>query len=70
MSGIDRALADLLEAGDEGRGDDRVECLARAEQLIAVADGIAMQALFDPESRPPSRQLSTLHATVGPMLAR
>ena len=63
-------LAHLLQAGADGRGDDRAACLARAEQLIAVADGIAMQALFDPESWPASRQLSTLHATVGPMLAR
>ncbi len=63
-------LADLLQAGDDGRGGDRAACLARAEQLIAVADGIAMQALFDPETWPASRQLSTLHATVGPMLAR
>ena len=63
-------LADLLQASDDGRGDDRDACLGRAEQLIAVADGIAVQALFDPESWPPARQLSTLHATVGPMLAR
>jgi hypothetical protein len=38
--------------------------------LIAVADGIAVQALFDPESWPPERQLATLHATVEPMMAR
>jgi len=63
-------LADLLEAGDDGRGDDRAACVGRAERLIAVADGIAMQALFDPESWPPARQLSTLHTTVGPMLPR
>ena len=69
-------LADLLQACDEGRGasgrrgDGRGAFVARAEQLIAVADGIALQALFDPESWPASRQLSTLHATVEPMLAR
>ena len=32
-----------------------------AEQLIAVADGIAIQALFDPASWPPHRQLAALH---------
>lgn len=32
-----------------------------AEHLIAVADGIAIQALFDPASWPAERQLSALH---------
>jgi AcrR family transcriptional regulator len=42
--------------------------LAVAEQLIAVANGIAVQALFDPESWPADRQLATLHATIEPLL--
>ena len=62
-------LADLLHASDDGSRDDHAACVVRAEQLIAVADGIAMQALFDPESWPATRQLAALHATVGPMLA-
>lgn len=32
-----------------------------AEHLIAVVDGVAVQALFDPESWPPERQLDALH---------
>jgi hypothetical protein len=43
--------------------------VVRAEQLIAVADGIAVQALFDPDSWPPHRQLATLHETIDPLLA-
>jgi len=39
-----------------------------AEQLIAVANGIAVQALFDPSSWPSDRQLATLHATIEPLL--
>jgi AcrR family transcriptional regulator len=35
-----------------------------AERLIAVADGIAVQALFDPESWPASRQLEALHESL------
>jgi AcrR family transcriptional regulator len=60
-------LAELVRRGAGRRRDDAV---ARAERLIAVADGIAVQALFDPESWPPERQLATLHATVEPMMAR
>jgi AcrR family transcriptional regulator len=41
---------------------------ALAEQLIAIADGIALQALFDPSSWPVERQLTTLHATIAPLL--
>lgn len=37
-----------------------------AEQLIAQADGIAMQALFDPDSWPGERQLAMLHAMLSP----
>ena len=59
-------LADLVRRVVGASSDD---AMARAEQLIAVADGIAMQALFDPESWPPARQLELLHTTVEPMLA-
>ena len=42
---------------------------ALAEQLIAVADGIALQALFDPDSWPADRQRTTLLETIEPLLA-
>ena len=42
--------------------------LAVAEQLIAVANGIAVQALFDPSSWPADRQLATLHSTIQPLM--
>ena len=45
-----------------------VASLRVAEQLIAVANGIAVQALFDPSSWPSDRQLATLHATIEPLL--
>lgn len=35
-----------------------------AERLIAQADGIALQALFDPASWPPERQVSALDAAL------
>ncbi len=46
--------------------DDGAETLA--ERLIAAADGIAVQALFDPELWPPAHQLATLHAAIKPLL--
>ena len=46
------------------------QALTVAEQLIAVANGIAVQALFDPSSWPADRQLATLHSTIEPLLAR
>jgi AcrR family transcriptional regulator len=41
---------------DSNDGDART----MAERLIALADGIAVQALFDPSSWPPRRQLAAL----------
>lgn len=35
-----------------------------AERLIAVVDGIALQALFDPETWPPTRQFEALDAGI------
>jgi AcrR family transcriptional regulator len=35
-----------------------------AEQLIAAADGVAIQALFDPDHWTPDRQLAALHAAL------
>ncbi len=45
-----------------------IEAAALAERLIAVADGIAVQAMFDPASWPAHRQLATLHETIGSLL--
>ena len=45
------------------------EAAALAERLIAMADGIAVQALFDPEGWPAARQLARLHELVDPLLA-
>jgi AcrR family transcriptional regulator len=41
------------------------EAMVEAERLIAALDGIALQALFDPESWPPGRQLSALDGALG-----
>lgn len=37
----------------------------RAEHLIAHVDGVALQAMFDPESWPPDRQLAMLDRMLG-----
>jgi AcrR family transcriptional regulator len=52
-----------LQVSESGwsRGDPRTT----AERLIALVDGIAMQALFDPTSWPPQRQLAALDAELG-----
>lgn len=42
--------------------------VALAERLIAAADGIAVQALFDPASWPPERQIARLHESIDPLL--
>jgi TetR/AcrR family transcriptional regulator, transcriptional repressor of bet genes len=39
---------------------------AEAERLIAVVDGVAMQALFDPASWPPSRQRAVVDGALSP----
>jgi len=60
-------VAGLVAASGAGRGAD-AEVLA--EQLIAAADGIAVQALFDPDGWPATRQLSRLQETIRPLLER
>ena len=67
-----------MPIASSGRGSPSWRCRAEwrptkqslsvAEQLIAVANGIAVQALFDPSSWPADRQLATLHATIEPLL--
>jgi AcrR family transcriptional regulator len=48
-------VAGLVERCTGGSADDG---LGIAEQLIGAVDGIALQALFDPESWPPARQIA------------
>lgn len=50
-------VAGLVERCTGGSVDDGLEI---AEQLIGAVDGIALQALFDPESWPPARQMAAL----------
>ena len=50
-------VAGVVERCISGSDVDRLEI---AEQLIGAVDGIALQALFDPESWPPARQLAAL----------
>ena len=40
-----------------------------AERLVACADGIAVQALFDHDGWPAERQLTRLHELIDPLLA-
>jgi hypothetical protein len=58
-------VAALVEQSGAARRD---EAEAVAERLIAVADGISIQALFDPGGWPAARQLSRLHDLLGPLL--
>jgi hypothetical protein len=44
--------------------------VAEAERLITVVDGVAIQALFDPESWPAERQLAALDAALTDSTAR
>ena len=53
-------VADLVRESGIAAGEDPVSA---AERLIAIADGVAVQALFDPQSWPPQRQLAALAAT-------
>jgi AcrR family transcriptional regulator len=53
----------VVEAGIGKASDASVT----AAQLIALADGIAMQALFDPDSWPGTRQLAMLDAMLATM---
>jgi AcrR family transcriptional regulator len=55
--GFRRRVTRLVERASRAAGDDAV---AEAERLIALADGIAIQALFDPESWTAVRQLEAL----------
>lgn len=51
----------VVRAMDQGHLPAGVDAATEAESLIALADGIAVQALFDPESWPAERQRQHLH---------
>jgi AcrR family transcriptional regulator len=50
-------VAAMVARAGRGRGNAATR---EAERLIALADGVALQALFDPESWPAARQLSII----------
>jgi TetR/AcrR family transcriptional repressor of bet genes len=58
-------IARLVASAGRAAGDDAT---SEAERLIALMDGVAVQALFDPESWPPDRQLAVLDAALGAAL--
>jgi TetR/AcrR family transcriptional regulator, transcriptional repressor of bet genes len=53
---------------DAGRFTPRHEAVAAAERLIAAADGIAIQALFDPDGWAPGRQVAVLRTVLESLL--
>jgi AcrR family transcriptional regulator len=56
-------LAQLILDDDAGSTHDTA--MVESERLIALVDGIALQALFDPDSWPPARQLHALDVGLG-----
>ncbi|MET0909630.1 MAG: TetR/AcrR family transcriptional regulator [Ilumatobacteraceae bacterium] len=56
-------LAELLL--DDGAASTHDDAVVEAERLIALVDGVALQALFDPDSWPPERQLQALDVGLG-----
>ena len=56
-------VASLVIACDLAASE--TDAVAIAERMIAIADGIAIQALFDPETWPPARQLAALGSALG-----
>jgi AcrR family transcriptional regulator len=56
----DHVAGTVASAGLDGEPRDV------AEQLIAIVDGVAIQALFDGDSWPPERQLATVEALLPP----
>jgi len=57
-------VTELVEAADLAGGD---EARSLAERLIASADGIAIQAMFDPGSWPAQRQRDMLDKSLLPL---
>jgi len=57
----------VSRAAAAGRLAAGLDPVATAERLIAVVDGVALQALFDPASWPPDRQVAVLDAALEPL---
>ncbi len=54
-------VTSLVERAGRASG---AAAVVEAERLISLLDGVAIQALFDPESWPPERQLASLDAAM------
>lgn len=54
-------VAELVGASGRAQRDASA---TEAERLIAAVDGVALQALFDPDSWPPERQITALDAVL------
>lgn len=64
-----RSVVRLIErACDEGRLSDGIDAEAMAELAIALADGIALQSVFDPASWPAHRQRAHLDLALGALV--
>lgn len=50
---------------DDDVNSTRETAMVEAERLIALVDGVALQALFDPDSWPAERQLEALEVGLG-----
>jgi AcrR family transcriptional regulator len=61
-----RMLADALRDA-QGRGDlaQDLDCEREAAALIALADGLAVQATFEPRALPPRRQVELVDERLG-----
>jgi TetR/AcrR family transcriptional regulator, transcriptional repressor of bet genes len=65
-----RRIADAISEGmADGRYSALVDPESTADELIAVVDGVALQALFDPERWPADKQLRFLSTHVDRLAA-
>ena len=65
-----RSVTELIaRAVAQGRLAATLAPDTEAESIIALTDGIAVQALFDPESWPPERQRQHLHRSLAALRA-
>jgi TetR/AcrR family transcriptional repressor of bet genes len=65
-----KRVAELLEEGrDQGRLRADVDCDAEAAALVALVDGLAVQATFEPRALGPQRQLALVDARLAELRA-
>jgi hypothetical protein len=63
-----RAVTTMLDqARRQGLLDDGLDPAQEAERLIAVTNGVALQAIFDPDSWPPAHQVDVVREAVAPL---